>query len=454
MKKIILIPALAVLSLCSLTACYGVRVDPVENAAALDMPEDARPTPMGLNKIVLSIPRGETIGSTSPRGFGLLCRGPYGVVTRSSIVSHMEKPAMREAFYDTMESQGYDVTGSPSLMFDEDDDAARTIYLIGARIKDIKMDVCQRVTFLLAYDLGFTGETAMEVEWTIYDRLKRNVVYTTMTRGYSKMDLPNYEAIGMMLDDSFAAAAHNLGSDRNFHALLVNGTRPPNARQEPDRLFGPAGQFASDEIVTLQNIPRSVHPVTPDSLTRLRRSTVMIGSGSGHGSGFFITDQGHILTNAHVTGDADRVRIVTADQEHKLTGEVLRRDKERDVALIRVNDMPEGYRPVLLPLRLDIPAVGEDVYAIGAPLLEKDLQDTVTKGIISAWRPRERMSRQSFIQADVTIQPGNSGGPLLDGQGNITGLAASGYVDDSGSTAGLNLFIPIEAALKTLRITP
>lgn len=339
-------------------------------------------------------------------------------------------------------------------MFDEDDDEARTIYLIGARIKDIKMDVCQRVTFLLAYDLGFTGETAMEVEWTIYDRLKRDVVYTTMTRGYSKMDLPNYEAIGMMLDDSFAAAAHNLGSDRNFHALLVNGTRPPNARQEPDRLFGPAGQFAPDEIVTLQHIPRSVHPVTPDTLTRLRRSTVMIGSGSGHGSGFFITDQGHILTNAHVTGDADRVRIITADQEHKLIGEVLRRDKERDVALIRVSDMPDGYRPVLLPLRLDIPAVGEDAYAIGAPLLEKDLQDTVTKGIISAWRPRERMSRQSFIQADVTIQPGNSGGPLLDGQGNITGLAASGYVDASGSTAGLNLFIPIEAALKTLRITP
>ncbi len=450
----VLIPVLVSLALLSLTACYGVRVEPVENAATLYMPEDARPTPMGLNKIVLSIPRGETIGSTSPRGLGILCRGPYGVVTRSSIVSHMEKPAMREAFYDTMESQGYDVTGSPSLMFDEDDDEARTIYLVGARIKDIKMDVCQRVTFLLAYDLGFTGETAMEVEWTIYDRLKRTVVYTTMTRGYSKMDLPNYEAIGMMLDDSFAAAAHNMGSDKNFHALLVNGTRPPNAKQDADKLFGVAGKFSPDETVTIQSLPRSIHPVTPKHLDHLRRNTVMIGSGSGHGSGFFITAQGHILTNAHVTGDADRVRVVTADKEHKLIGEVLRRDKERDVALIRIIDMPDGYQPVLLPLRLDIPAVGEDAYAIGAPLLEKDLQDTVTKGIISAWRPQERMSRQSFIQADVTIQPGNSGGPLLDGQGNITALAAAGYVNDSGSTAGLNLFIPIEAALKTLRITP
>lgn len=445
MKKIILI-----LSFALLTACYGVQVDPVASQQPLAMPEDARPTPMGLNKIILSIPRGDTIGSVSPRGMGILCRGPYGVVTRPSIVSHMEKPAMREAFYDTLEAQGFDVTGSPALMFDEDDDEARTIYLIGARITDVKMDVCQRVTFLFAYDLGYTGETAMEVEWTVYDRLKRSVVYTTMTRGYSKMDLPNYEAIGMMLDDSFAAAAHNLGADPAFHALLVNGVKPPNATQDKDALFGRAGKFAADETVTLPAHPLSTAPITPQKLETLRRNAVMIGTGAGHGSGFFISNEGHIISNAHVVGDAARVRIVTAGQAHKLVGEVLRRDKERDVALIRIVDMPAGFDPVTLPLRRDIPAVGEDVYAIGAPLYEKDLQDTVTKGIISAWRPQERMSRQSYIQADVTVQPGNSGGPLLDGRGNIIGIAASGYINDSGNAAGLNLFIPIDEALQKL----
>jgi S1-C subfamily serine protease len=187
-------------------------------------------------------------------------------------------------------------------------------------------------------------------------------------------------------------------------------------------------------------------------MERLRRGAVLVSSGSGHGSGFFVSDNGHILTNAHVTGDADLVRVVTAGREYKLVGEVLRRDKERDVALIRLQDVPENFKPLILPVRTDIPVVGEDVYAIGAPLYEKDLQDTVTKGIVSAWRPTDRMTRQSYIQADVAVQQGNSGGPLLDGNGNIIGIAVAGYNDPVGSAAGLNLFIPIGEALKKLDI--
>lgn len=445
-------PLIPVLPLLFLSACYGVEVPITPAEKSLAMPEDARPAPMCLNKIVLGIPRGDTIGSISPQGLGILCRGPYGVVTRSSVVGHMEKPAMRESFYDTMSASGYDVTGSPTLLFDEDDDVARTIYLIGARITDIKMDVCQRVTFLFAYDLGYTGETSMEVEWTVYDRLRRAVVYKTVTRGYSKMDLPNYEAIGMMMDDSFAAAAHNLGSDQKFHNLLVQGVKPPNTKQDKDALFGRAGMFPADDIVTVSSAPTASQPLTPASLEQLRKTAVMIGSGSGHGSGFFISEQGHILTNAHVVGDADRVRIVTANGKHKIVGEVLRRDKERDVALIRLTEMPAGFTPTLLPLRTEIPRVGERAYAIGAPLSEKDLQDTVTSGIISAWRPQERMSRQSYIQGDITIQPGNSGGPLLDAAGNITGLSVSGYVGEMGEMSGLNLFIPIDEALRKMNI--
>jgi serine protease Do len=434
----------------SLSACYGVQVKPVPSEQALDIPEDARPAPIGLDKIVLAIPRGETIGSISPRGFGILCRGPYGTVSRSSVIGHMEKPAMRDAFYDTMSGQGYDVTGSASLMFDEEDDAARSIYLIGARITDIKMDVCQRVTFLLAYDLGYTGEASMEVEWTVYDRLRRITVYKTVTRGYSKMDLPNYEAIGMMMDDGFAGAANNLGADKVFHDLLVSGRKPADARPDKNTLFGPVGKYGPQD-----NVPADTQKLRTSALKDLdhiRRAAVMISTGAGHGSGFFISKDGHILTNAHVTGDADLVRIVTAGKEFKLVGDVIRRDRERDVALIRLEDMPPDFKPVVLPVRAAIPNIGEDVYAIGSPLSERDLQDTVTKGIVSAYRPSQSMTRQSYIQADVAIEPGNSGGPLLDAQGNIIGLTVAGYTDNAGGMSGLNLFIPIGEALIRLDI--
>lgn len=451
MKKYFLVLIFPILI--ALSGCYGVQVKPVASESALDMPQDARPAPLGLSKIVLAIPRGDTIGSISPRGLGILCRGPYGVVSRSSVVSHLEKSSMRDSFNDTMTGQGYDITGSSTLLFDEDDDEARSIYLVGARITDIKTDICQRVTFLFAYDLGFTGETSMEVEWTVYDRLRRQTVYKTVTRGYSKMDLPNYEAIGMMLDDSFGAAANNLGADKAFHDLLVTGTKPASKKPDPNALFGPAGKFNTGDVVPVNTKALRTTQAAAEMKT-LRRTAVMISSGSGHGSGFFVSPLGHIVTNAHVTGDADLVRVVTAGREYKMIGEVLRRDKERDVALIRVQEMPKDFDPVILPVRTEIPSAGEDVYAIGAPLLEKDLQDTVTKGIVSAWRPSDRFTRQSYIQADVTIQPGNSGGPLLDGNGNIIGLAVAGYNDTPGSAAGLNLFIPIGEAFKKLDIVP
>ncbi|MDB5490968.1 MAG: trypsin-like peptidase protein [Micavibrio sp.] len=187
-------------------------------------------------------------------------------------------------------------------------------------------------------------------------------------------------------------------------------------------------------------------------LDHVRRAAVLISTGSGHGSGFFISEQGHILTNAHVVGNADLVRVVTAGRQYKLIAGVIRKDKERDVALLRIEEMPEDFKPVVLPIRADIPRIGEEVYAIGSPLSEEDLQDTVTKGIVSAWRPSDRITRQSYIQADVTVQPGNSGGPFLDGHGNILGLTVAGFTDSAGSTAGLNLFIPIGEALRKLDI--
>ncbi|MDB5490969.1 MAG: hypothetical protein JWO78_818 [Micavibrio sp.] len=239
MKKIIFV---MLLSLLPLSGCYGVQVRPVPAEPPLSMPLDARPSPVWLSKMQLAIPHGDTIGSVSPRGMGILCRGPYGVVSRASVTSHMESKSMRDAFNDTLSAQGYDVAGSSTVMFDEDDDEARSIYLVAARITDIKMDVCQRVTFLFAYDLGYTGESSMEVEWTVYDRLRRVVVYKTVTRGYSKMDLPNYEAIDMMIDDSFGVATNNLGADPGFHALLVRGVRPPKGTDK-NALYGPGRQI-------------------------------------------------------------------------------------------------------------------------------------------------------------------------------------------------------------------
>ena len=93
--------------------------------------------------------------------------------------------------------------------------------------------------------------------------------------------------------------------------------------------------------------------------------------------------------------------------------------------------------------------------AIGAPVA-RQLQDTVTKGIVSAHRRNFRLmgAKQNLIQADIEIHGGNSGGPLLDQYGNIAGLSVAGYGAGENSTGiGLNLFVPIGEALEKLNVS-
>jgi len=122
---------------------------------------------------------------------------------------------------------------------------------------------------------------------------------------------------------------------------------------------------------------------------------------------------------------------------------VVRSDLRRDVALIKTD--PHGRTP--LTLRRGAVQPGEVAYAIGTPLDEK-FQSTVTKGVISANRIYDGFS---YIQSDVTVNPGNSGGPLLDDQGGVIAITVIGVREDAAPT-GINLFIPIGDALDFLNL--
>lgn len=454
MKKYIFMAALF-LSLSTLPACYGVNVPQSDYARPQSMPLDARPAPVRLSKVVMAIPRGETIASVSPRGVGLLCGGSYGMVPRSKIVNDFDDADFKDLFKDTMQAQGYDVSDNSAIMFDAELEEMRSKYLVAARVVDIKMDLCERRTFWLSHDLGFQGESSMVVEWSLYDRMKRVTVLKTTTRGYSRMDLPNYEGIALLVNDSFAGAVHNLGADPAFFDLVVNG-RKPAPGETADQRFGPAGPFDPAEAVIIPRAPLSTIPASPERLNILRQAAVVVSAGKGHGSGFFIGHQGHIMTTFDVVGEADQVRIVTHDKKLKLVGQVLRRDRQRNVALIRVS-LPENFKPVVLPIRDDLPQIGEEVYTIGAVTQAKDLQSTVTKGLMSVYRPRDVPAKLPMFEVDITAHVGNAGGMLLDQRGNLIGLRNGGgpLLDDDiapSISQGLKKFIPINTTLDRLGI--
>lgn len=435
-----------------LSACSGLPVEKVPLEHPEIAAEGAQPLPIGFNKIVFALPTGTPTVSSSPKGlFGLLaCEWPYGLTSQGSVRGRgFPTDGLREVFFSVLEGQGYDVTGNPGRLFDEAEDMQRSIYSIGGRITDIKIDTCNH-TSLWGVPRGKSGEGHIEVEWSAFDLINRKTVFKKTTKGFGKLRTPNFEGVQLLFEEALAAAVHNLGADAQFHNLVFYGELPnytPPHYEDPYEM--PDQYFLSKEPVSITQGAQYSNPAK-GRFKSINDSVVLLQK-AGHGSGFYISSEGHILTNAHVVGNADRMRIVTSRKAEKLIADVLRIDRKRDVALLKLQKLPNN-RPVKpLPISLRKPAIGDDAYVVGAPSYTR-LQDTVTKGIISAHR-FDRKTKQPIIQADADVHGGNSGGPLLDEYGNVIGITVSSYIDGNGSLSGLNNFIPIIDALEKLDIT-
>jgi serine protease Do len=157
----------------------------------------------------------------------------------------------------------------------------------------------------------------------------------------------------------------------------------------------------------------------------------------GVGSGFILSADGFIMTNAHVVEGADEV-IVTLTDKRELKARIVGADKRSDVAVVKID--ATGLPPVKLGdvSRLK---VGEWVMAIGSPF---GLDNTVTAGIVSA-KQRDTGDLLPLIQTDVAINPGNSGGPLLNLRGEVVGINSQIY-SRSGGFMGISFAIPIDEA--------
>ena len=157
----------------------------------------------------------------------------------------------------------------------------------------------------------------------------------------------------------------------------------------------------------------------------------------GVGSGFVISADGYILTNHHVVDGADDIYVTFTDKR-ELKAKVIGSDQRTDVALIKVEATGLSRLPIGDPNKLK---KGEWVLAIGSPF---GLESTVTAGIVSA-KGRETGDYLPFIQTDAAVNPGNSGGPLLNMKGEVIGINSQ-IISRSGGFQGISLAIPIDEA--------
>jgi len=159
----------------------------------------------------------------------------------------------------------------------------------------------------------------------------------------------------------------------------------------------------------------------------------------GVGSGFVLSSDGFVMTNAHVVEGADEV-IVTLTDKREFKAKIIGSDKRSDVAVVKID--ASGLTAVKIGDSNRM-RVGEWVMAIGSPF---GLENTVTAGIVSA-KQRDTGDYLPFIQTDVAINPGNSGGPLINMRGEVIGINSQIY-SRSGGFQGISFAIPIDEAIR------
>ena len=380
-------------------------------------------------------------GSTAYREVGVIkeglsCDRKKTLKLSSGEFRQLNHPAKFE-FDRVLKSLNYRTIEVDDALFSQNRSNRAVHYSVAAVITDVRVNGCVN-------RYGRHYKSYVKIDWRIFDNLRRQEVFRINTEGefngqvdqaYNSSAL-YFSAIGKAIGMATSNLAAQLEFANLFVDKVVEATLVDN--EKPDE------QSASLQLDRVINGP---YPDRSQTVSAMTKSTVVIRTPLGHGSGFIVSADGMIMTNAHVVGREQKVLVIFNDQEFNASVE--RIDEARDVALLSLDKLPAQLR--LNPVEIsDTPSMpGENLFVVGAPL-DEQFSHTVSKGIVSALRVLE--DRQHYLQTDAAINPGNSGGPAFDEQGRVIGVAASGLFSSSGGSKNINFLIPIDSALDALAI--
>src|SRR5690606_10203374 len=209
-----------------------------------------------------------------------------------------------------------------------------------------------------------------------------------------------------------------------YGPAVVNVTVVGKRQQVDLRRFGPGDPF--DEFLRRFGVPVPKGQLPPPR---------------GEGSGFIVSPDGYILTNAHVVANAEEVTVKLTDRR-EYSAKIIGLDEKTDVAVLKIDAQNLPTVKIGDPSKL---RPGEWVIAIGSPF---GFENSVTAGIVSATArsmPSGETNYTQFIQTDVAVNPGNSGGPLFNMRGEVVGINSQIY-SRTGGYMGLSFAVPIDVA--------
>ena len=344
---------------------------------------------------------------------GMFCGSDGGDPHATAQIEQISTANARNAFKTATHDPGTPVFEREISPF-ESGESKSADYRIGGVFERVALNTCTD-------GRARKGSMEIEVKWDVYSTRLQKVVLSKTTVGLFKTD--DYAEVSFETL-SYANSLRNLMQSDEFKALA--------ARQPPTSAPAPTWQPLHLKAIAAVEGDAQQHAAA------LAKAVVTIESDLGSGTGFYIAD-GYLLTDRHVVGSAKYVKVKLSNGK-QLVGEVLRQDVARDVALLQTE--PSGM-PTLHVTLVD-PAVGSSMFAIGSPLGDK-LAGTFTRGVLSGVRD---VSGTRYLQSDVAINRGNSGGPMLDASSRVVGLADLVI----NQTQGLSFFVPIKDALDRLAV--
>jgi serine protease Do len=363
---------------------------------------------VAIRKVLFKIPYGTVVGKVH-----------IGVRTEDIKweTSTLEgEPQFVEGGSKILRNQGYNVLEDSDNLFEDTSSSAKARFQIGGIIKRLFFNGSYTVAFGEQYE----EDLEIEIEWQVYDSLKEKVVYKDTNIGQYYGKKRNPEKIEAMIYTAYEQALMNLLADKKLVSVLTGKEIKEEAHSSEYKKL--------NLNYTINHHGKAI----PAKISDFFPAVVTITSGLTHGSGVFITPDGYILTAAHVVSGVDKV-VVVLESGKKIEGKVLRINLRSDCALVKV----DGKNYSRLHIDFNKSSIGSEVYIIGTPL-EKNLSYSVSKGIISGYRSS---NSNNLIQTDAAVNPGNSGGPLLNSKGYLIGIVSKKIVGTTVEGVGFGVSI-------------
>lgn len=325
------------------------------------------------------------------------------------------------AVREELELAGYEISGSGVFFGYDDDWKAR--FLVGGRITKAEYNS-------YTPGAGNFSEAGVIVAWEIYDKQVRKVVYKEKIPGYSRNEKTWNLAWDKFLTLAFRNSFKTLLAKKEFIDFFAKYISESGTYEEGGAPinFYKAKAGESREI----------------DIEEVNKASVAIKTESGHGSGFIINPEGYAVTNYHVVAGRNIFDALLKGGK-PIDAQVIRTNPDKDLALIKLVGEEYDY----LPLGDSREAkVGDVVYVVGTPL-DLDYANSLTKGVLSGIRKDKKLGI-TYLQTDAAVNLGNSGGPLINMQGEVVGVVSQRLF--ASEAEGLAFAISIDDAKKYLNL--